>query len=389
MQDSKQTNSAFSAPAAGKGHRHKTLVFHIGDHKTGSTAIQSAFAQRRVSLEGRKVLYPTQLSHNPLRQHCDAYAATNAPKAREKAISVFENLATKIRTSDADFCLISAEELEGVAPAVFHEIVTTYFANAADEIRVIAYVRPHAGRLVSTFAERTKRGVPQVINGNLDTFFETMIKSGSFSYEPRFSAWRDLFGSQFALRPMIRSQLYQGSVVDDFIHHAFGGTPFQIKGAGEANESLALEDLMRLKALQFCLEKHGYKLRHRHALGWEFSRVLNSLPPLESRTKLRIHKALAVKLQDAYLKDARAVDQNFFDGAPLMEAELVAIKDNALDTPQSVDPADYLSATDLRSVAILSEIIAGMLVNKGEDWPKFLKNKRIKDAAKMAQINQS
>mgnify|MGYP000498255412 CR=1 FL=1 len=47
--------------------RPKTLVFHIGDHKTGSTSIQYAFAADRVALENRSVLYPARINSNRLR----------------------------------------------------------------------------------------------------------------------------------------------------------------------------------------------------------------------------------------------------------------------------------------------------------------------------------
>jgi hypothetical protein len=367
--------------------RHKTLVFHIGDHKTGSTAIQSAFAQRQVSLDGATIYYPAKLAHNFLRQHCNAYAARKDAKARQKAISIFERLADKIRDSDADFCLVSAEELEGLDPGVFQDIVTNYFADAADEIRIIAYVRPHGARLLSSFAERTKLGLPKIINGTLDTFFATAQKNGNFRYAARFGAWHDQFGPQFTLRPMIRGQLYQGSVVDDFVRHAFGTTRFQIKDGASTNVSLGLEDLMRLKVLQFHLADHPHNLRYRHVIGWEFSRILNTLPPPETHTKLRLHKALAIQVQDAYLEDARALDHSFFDGAPLMETELAGLKDTAPETPQSVVPADHLSKDDLRSLTLLSEIIAGMLDNDGQDWSKFLHNKRIKDVQKIAKKN--
>lgn len=367
--------------------RHKTLVFHIGDHKAGSTAIQSAFAQRQVSLDGATVFYPAKLAHNFLRQHCNAYAAANDAKARQEAISVFEVLARKIRNSDADFCLVSAEELEGLDPRVFQDIVTTYFGDTADEIRIIAYVRPHGARLLSSFVERTKLGLPNILSGTLDTFFESAQKKNSFRYQERFGAWRDLFGRQFTLRPMILNQLYQGSVVDDFTHHAFATTRFQIKDRAPANESLALEDLMRLKVLQFCLANHPHNLRYRHVVGWEFSRILDTLPPPETRTRLRLHKALAIKVQDAYLEDARALDRSFFDGAPLMETELMGLTDGAPQTPQSVDPTDHLSESDLRSLTLLSEIIAGMLDNNGQDWPKFLHGKRIRDAQDIARGN--
>lgn len=369
----------------------KTLVFHIGDHKTGSTAIQSTFAQAQVSLSDRSVFYPARLAHNYLKQHCDAYVAPNAPGARKKAIAVFRKLATRIRETDADFSLISAEEMEWVDPEILHDIITRYFADTADEIHVIAYVRPHAARLLSSFAERTKLGIPHILSGTLDTLFEDTLAQRRFHYEPRFSTWRRLFGDRFTLRPMIREHLYQGDVVKDFIRHAFATHDFQITGAGAANASLDLEDLMRLKVLQRHLLEHRNQPRYRHMLGWEFSRILATLPApqTQTRTKLRLHRSLGEKLHATYLADARAMDQSFFDRAPLLENALTGALKAAADTPQSVEPADYLPPSELRSLAVLSKVICGMLENDGQDWPEFLHAKRIKETQKNARANKS
>lgn len=367
----------------------KTLVFHIGDHKTGSTAIQSAFAQAQVSLGDRSVFYPAKLAHNYLKQHCNAYAAPHATGGRKKAIAVFRKLAARVRESDADFSLISAEEMEWVDPEVLHDIITRYFADTVDEIHVIAYVRPHAARLLSSFAERTKLGIPHILSGTLDTLFEETLERRRFHYEPRFSTWRRLFGDQFTLRPMIREHLDQGDVVKDFIRHAFATHDFQITGVGAANASLDLEDLMRLKVLQRHLLEHRNQPRFRHMLGWEFSRILATLPAPQTQTKLRLHRSLAERLHTTYLADAQAMDQSFFDRAPLLENALTGALEAAVDTPQSVEPADYLPPSDLRSLAVLSKVICGMLENDGQDWPDFLHAKRTKETQKIARANKS
>ncbi len=366
---------------------HKTLIIHIGDHKTGSTSIQTAFAKQQVRLAGRTVCYPAKISHNMLKPHCRAYAMPDRPKMRRKAIAVFEKLAGKIRASDADFCLISAEAFETVPPGVLHDIVMRFFAPAADEIRVVGYVRPHAGRLLSSFAERTKIGLRDIMSGTLDSFHASMLADRRLFYHPRFSALRELFGDAFLLRPMIRSELYHGSVVDDFVRHAFGVADFEITGNGQANESLVLEDLMRLKVLQSHLEGRQPH-RPRHALGWEFARVVAHLPPPRSRSRLRLHRTLAQDLHEAYLEDARAMDRDFFDGRPLLEGELDAALAGAVEEPQSVDPVDYLSESDMRSLSILSEIIAGMLENEGRKWPLFFYGKRLKEVREAAALNE-
>lgn len=370
-------NTRSSGKSAGPAR--KTLIFHIGDHKTGSTSIQNAFAQGQVTLEGRSLFYPARFSHNRLKKHCAAYAKQTPSPAYDSAVKTFRQLAARIRKAGADFSLISAESFEGVPPAVFHDIVTSFFSDAADEIRVVAYVRPHAARLLSSFAERTKIGTPSVLTGSLDSFHGEMLAVQRFHYHPRFCALRALFGDRFILRPMIRDQLQGGDVVNDFVHYGFAPAAFRIDGAGMANESLDLQDLMRLKVLQSRLiECQSGKLRH--ALGWEFGRVIDTLPPLQARTRLRLHRELAQTVHDTYLADARQMDADFF-GAPLLETELDKALKEAVETPQSVDPADYLSASDMRSLTILSEIMAGLFDNDGSDWPAFLRTKRVEPSS--------
>jgi len=365
-------------PISPQDRPRKTLIFHIGDHKTGSTSIQLALAQQRVTLKGHSLFYPSKLASNSLGSQCTAYGAAKTPQKQRKTAEPLRKLADRVRKSNADFVVISAEAFETVKVELFRDIVQTFFADTADEIRVIGYVRPHAARLLSSFAERTKVGVPRTLKRSLDEFCALKKDEGEFIYLPRFSAWRQMFGETFLLRPMIRDELYRNSVVEDFMHHAFGGIAFEISGTDAANESLCLEDLMRLKVLQ--KELRGARtLRLR--LGWEFSRLLGTLPPAPTRTRLQLHRSLAEDIRATYQEDARAMDQTFFDGRPLMETELRRAVETARDQPQSTEPEDYFTASELRSLEVMSKMVSGLLDNKEVDWPAFLHQKRIRDAA--------
>ena len=358
---------------------HKTLVLHVGDHKTGSTSIQLAFAQNLVKLEGKTVFYPAPIASNVLADHCARFAEAKTAAEKEKASVPFRKLADKIRSANSDFVLISAEALEGTPPVLLQEVVDSFFADCVDEIKVIAYVRPHAGRITSSFSERLKIGSPLVLEDTLESFAKRKARNGEFIYHPRFTAWKKIFGSRFVLRPMIRSQLHQSDVLSDFIVHAFDTTDFTVRPSKNANESLGLQDLMRLKILQQTI--NGPQLL-RLRLGWEFARVLSFLPTSPETTKLRPHKSLAQSIQKRYLKDAREMDRTFFDGQPLMEKELSKAVDSAIAQPQSTDPADYFSASEVHSLRLMSGIIASLLEEPEVNWPAFLHRKRIRDVKK-------
>lgn len=357
----------------------KTLIFHIGDHKTGSTSIQLAFAQRQVSIAGGEIFYPAQIANNVLGHHCRTYASeTEKPKARKEAAAAMRQVAERIRASEARYNLVSAESIERVPAPVFRAIVDEFFAGCADEIGVVAYVRPHPGRITSTFAERTKIGAQRILDGDLESLCEQLKETREFFYGPRFSAWREAFGENFLLRPMIRSELYRGSVVDDFVRHAFGTEDFTIMDAGQANESLDLVDLMRLKVLQKRVIGQTTRALRLH-MGWEFARLVGQMPPPEKKTKLALHRTLAESIRDTYLEDARTIDREFFGGRPLLETDLTKAVSSAVAEPQSTDPKDYLSAADMRSLDIFSALVAEMLEAKDVEWPSFFHKKRVRD----------
>ena len=353
--------------------RKKTLVFHIGDHKTGSTSIQQAFALNKVTLTGRTLFYPGRQAHNHLGAAFRAQAKPKPKAAHEKALKSITNIANRLRKSDADVCLISAESFEQVKPQAFHDILTRHFADICDDIRVVAYVRPHSARILSSFAERIKIGSSQALNGTPETFFTESQKAERFHYGPRFSAWRDLFGESFILRPMIGDQLHQGSVVSDFVRYGLGQEDFQLAPLERSNQSLCLEDLMRLKLLHSCFTDHPHKLTH--SLGWEMSRLLDSLPPLQVRTKLRLDKGLARDVHAAYLADARAMDREFFGQTPLLETELTKAIDTAGETAQSLDPSDWLDPGEVRSLSLMAQLVAGMTEKNPGKWAAFWRAK--------------
>ena len=354
--------------------RPARLVFHIGDHKTGSTSIQYAFAKKSISFESQPVFYPGGVGHNHLRKQCTHYAK-GKPAQRAKSAALFSKLAERIRCSGAPAALISGEALENVPATILREIIDTFFAEAADEIRVVAYVRPHAARLVSSYAEQIKIGN---FDGDLESYAQEMQEKKRLAYHPRFSAWREQFGDTFLLRPMIRDQLTGGDILADFAAHAFPGAELA-PAAGTANESLGLEDLMRLKLLQSRLGDAPQKLRH--ALGWEFARLVADLPPPQSRTRLQLHAGLADRLHEACLADARALDAGFFGGQALLEGELTRARDGAVPAAQPTEPAAWFSAAELRTLELLSDLVAGQLEADGVNWVQELRRRRLVDEA--------
>lgn len=355
--------------------RRKVLIFHVGDHKTGSTSIQHAFAAGRVRLNGSRVLYPAALNHNYLSDQMQAAVNGKTKFADRKGMPGLDRLETLVREAEEDFILISGEAFEGFDPEAFHAQVMQRFGDAADEIRVVAYIRPHASRFLSTFAEQSKIGWHR---GDLDAFFDRTAEKQRFLFAPRLEKWRSLFGPQFRVRPMIRTSLHNQSVLEDFMRAAFEDVPFEVDPAPPSNESLSLRDLVMLRYVQRHLSKVGKGTRL--GFGWELARIIGQHAPDTTSEKLMLHRDLAERIRTAYADDARQIDQTFFDDAGLFAAELDLAVETARPEPQSLAPEDHFTPDALRSMAILAEALTGMLKSDSANWTAYFRRQRMRAA---------
>jgi len=357
------------------GARRKVLVFHIGDHKTGTTAIQYAFLRGDVRIGGAPVFYPCakgRFNHNLLPGRVRALSRPKGKGTARKAHNSVGKLAARIARAKAPYALISAEHFEGSDPGELAGVIDTHFRDLADEIRIVAYVRPHAARILSSFATQAKSGQ---FMGSLEAFVKRSLDSGRFAYHARFSRWRAQFGEAFILRPFVRDELRGGSAVDDFAHHAFGGGDIRVARAATANESLGLEDVMRLRVVHSHLGARAQKFRR--AVGQDFLRMAGAHPPEGAQTKLRLHRALARRIRDACLEDAQAMDADFFGGTPVLARDLEATAAAAPEAAQSFDPRDHLPANELRSLHMLADMLAGLAGLDDAAATRFLHERRV------------
>ena len=343
----------------------RTLIIHIGDHKTGSTTIQHALAQGRVRLNGEAPFYGAALNHNDLPRLANDIDT-------KAAVSVFTALAANMAQSASKVAVLSAEEFESFSPSVVRAMLDRHLGDQFDRVRIVAYVRPHVQRLVSNYAEGTKIGV---FSGDLEAYARLSGSRKQFLYTPRFLAWRKVFGDDFILRPAIRSEMRGGDILHDMFASTLGDVDLSIEAAKIQNESLCLEDLMRVKFLHACLNKRPK--RFHHSYGWTLQRLLGTLPKSDSPTRIAIHKSLATQVGAFYRKDAVALDKAFFGAKPLMQDALQEGINGACPQAQPSDPTEVFSASELRSLTLSAKMISELLENNAQPWPKFLKNRRI------------
>lgn len=338
----------------------KEIIFHLGDYKTGSTSIQRILAAQDFTIPGRRVLFTARENHMDLPR---SLYPENRLFARQKEI--WETHAQAIRTSDADIAVISAENMNHLDPAQMRAAVDRYFPDFSGRIRYVTYLRPHADRIVSSFAERRKLG--EFFGGMAKLHTEILDKQRLF-YTPRFTAWKAQFGPAFHIRPMVREHLFRGDVVHDFFRFMCGSEEFEIHGDTHRNESLSVAELLAVSELQREIKRLGGKKIAsrdvRHRIAGLLQEALAVLPRKADLEKPRLHKALAARIQDSYREDAAAMDAAFFEGSPFADA-LAGAKDKALDAPQSLRLGDYYNDDALRMFLAIAAML-GATVN-GQD----------------------
>jgi hypothetical protein len=232
------------AAKAGRTQRRKLLVFHVGDPKTGSTSIQDALATGRVVVKGERPFYAARLAHNHLLLPFQTLAGEVTDGDADAAKAQVTRAAELIAEADATRSVISAELFYQLDPVSLRKIIDDHFAALADDVRIVAYVRPHHDWITSTFAEALKIGT---FFGDLGRFYAVEGRnSNALPYHARFSRWRATFGDRFVLRPFVREALAGKSVVSDFARFALGPGRFSVSGSPPSNESLAASVQLQL-----------------------------------------------------------------------------------------------------------------------------------------------
>lgn len=329
----------------------KDLVLHLGDCKTGTTSIQTVLAEGRCTMQ-RSFTYPTASNHIPL---------TKALQGRDKALvrQKFGELNRYFRNSDAEIGIISSEHFEFIEPGRVAATLERHMPDLKDKVRLIAYVRPHAERLLAGYAERTKLGN---FSGTLADLHLSLAEKQILDYTPRFRKWREIFGDAFTLRPMITTELKKNDVVHDFLSYVAGGDGYSISGPTRVNESLSLQSLAVLRLVQDRIHATNPDLaaQQKH-FGRTFARLLSAGGgSAESGARPALHKDLAEAVIARYCEDAKALDAEFFQGTP-MTAALLRSRDKAVETEQSARPEDYLGPEALAQHQAWADLTCRMM----------------------------
>lgn len=347
------------------------LVLHIGDPKTGSSSIQTVLYEQRLSCQTKCLVSPREFSEAKLA------ATLHKPARRKDRAAQMKAKAQWLAEVDADIAVLSAEQFCNVEPRVLHNALSNRMPEHAEGARIIAYVRPHHGRFVSSYAQKTKCGV---ISRSPEKYHKRSLKRGFFTYFDRFSRWRDVFGERFVLRPMVRSELKSGDLTQDFFDVVLDGAQFEIDAPQRVNEALNLQQLACVRVIQTVLREKEIDSQMRVAVGSFFGLALNDGTPKSPESAIEIHRALAEEIAQDYAEDAKRLDDMFF-AKPILQTALENAVQNAVASEQGHDLAAHTSVDKENMLVESAKTLAEALRKDGKIW----KNMRLSSIGQQPQ----
>lgn len=335
----------------------KRLILHIGHSKTGSSSIQHVLHHGMAQKPGTRLLFAGFRNDRPL-------ALTLGPE-KDRQEERFTALRDRLDQGDWDVAVISSEQFEWVRPDLVRAAFERWLPNYVDMLEVIAYVRPHVGRLVASHTEAVKLGW---YRDDLRAYHGFMKGWNLFYYARKLGMWRDQFGDALTVRPMIRSELLHGDVVQDFFAQVFRSESFDLAELPDQNQSLCLQDVTVLREFHKRVHDHNPDLMGGlNAFAWNIAPLLAQLPR-QGAVRPAIDRGLLAEVQQDYGGDAQAFDAAFFEGQPLFAGALQAAAETAVEDPQPIEAAAYFDAESLRLVHGFADMMRRMMEAGPVPW---------------------
>ena len=194
-----------------------TVYLHIGNPKTGTSAIQYFFYKHRKAFLKQSLLYPTCGERNGKEMFAHINLAEALIKERDTEdvedkhrakIDEWETIYQEINALSPGFVLISAENL---AKLTFEEIawVKNYLSDFT--VKIIIYLRRQDKFLLSSYSQQVK-----LIRylGSVKEYY-TEFK-GRCDYYRLLESWRRVFGRENIIVRIFEPSQFKNGVIGDF-----------------------------------------------------------------------------------------------------------------------------------------------------------------------------
>jgi hypothetical protein len=214
----------------------RTCFVHIGMHKSGSTAIQTAFdgyddgktKMLQVGHPNHSLFLLTLFSTTAMREEAGRQIGVQVESLDTYARSLRDAIIAQFQDGKANF-VISGEELSARLTGQEVANVKTFLSAWFDDIRIIVYLRDPVSYMRSAFQ--------QVARGSAIAFDFELVQP---NYRKRIADWIEVFGrDKVCAVPYDRKAFVEGSIIHDFAHRI--GADVSRVGPQIGNESMRAE----------------------------------------------------------------------------------------------------------------------------------------------------
>ncbi len=158
----------------------ESLVFHGGDPKTGSTAVQNIVRNGLFEAGSTRIFMQKENTINSFRK----MIMRKHRKNFEHIINMWRKTIRVYNRSDADIGVLSGEGLSGTDLALLRQIIETQFDVPFVNVKIVCYLRTHKEALLSRYAQKIKSGQ---FTDDIDAYYD--IAHERLVYADRMGRW--------------------------------------------------------------------------------------------------------------------------------------------------------------------------------------------------------
>lgn len=220
------------------------IVFHIGQHKTGTTALQRHLANNRRRLGRMGVFYPRlpgwRYAHHALFpylfdvEHCDPYVLRRLGSTTRQALSVsraaWDEICACVARLEPAIVILSSETFFRAGSFAQMARLGRVLREISDEIEVVCYVRNPAELFLSLFSTQIQ----------IDAEFQWPPPG---LRKDVLQAYEHVKAAELHVLKYSREALEGGDITQDFCTRFLGGSP-GVASSRRVNTSLSVEAMI-------------------------------------------------------------------------------------------------------------------------------------------------